>query len=182
MAIPKIDPEIRAEVIAALAKGIPPGEIARTMGDVVSLRTITRIAKEQRASINERAKRLAEQAAPDAPAEDDADDVTPTPEKLRKMIARLWRKSDAAERAGNTTLSTQLARSATDAMNTLLRAEQGALDDADVVRISLADIEKRKARVLKLFAAIAERPLLCEKCSRELSVEYGTGKPPAASA
>lgn len=175
MARPKLDPEIRAEVIKHLDAGVAPGEIARALKGIVSLRMITYIAKERRDSISARAARLAEKSAENAPADaaplEDAS--TTTPEKLRKMIASLWRRADAAERAGNYTQATQLARSATDAMNTLLRAEQSETADADVFKISMREIDTAMFGVRERVRTILERPLLCAECSRALSKKKG---------
>jgi AcrR family transcriptional regulator len=167
--------EYKAAVIEAHAKGATTREIAKAVG--VSHMTVARWIKDAdvKPTIAARAAKI-EAAAADAP-DVPADVVLPerAPEKLRVQIDHAWAMVEVAKRAGDYKSSAQFSKLAAELTNSLLRAERGEVEDADAIRISRREIDEKRAEIMATVKAICDRPLLCAQCSRQLSVDYGTG-------
>jgi DNA invertase Pin-like site-specific DNA recombinase len=175
MARPSKRDQYKAAVIEAHAKGGSTREIAKAAG--VSHMTVSRWIKDADVApaVAARAAALAANVATEPDATDsDADFPEHTPEMLRYQIAEARKRTKASERAGDYKSSTQNAKLVADLTNTLLRAERGETEDADVLKISRREIDQAMARVSARVRAIVERPMLCAHCSRKLSVEFGT--------
>lgn len=165
---------VKAAVIELHAQGGTTREIARAVG--VSHMTVARYIRDAdvKPTIAARAAALAA-SAPESGAPDDGLPHEP-PEMIRRQIAEARKRSAAAERAGDYKSATQNATLEADLTNTLLRAERGKADDADVLRISRREIDETMAQVRARIKSIVDRPLLCEHCSRQLSMDFGTGR------
>jgi hypothetical protein len=115
---------------------------------------------------------------PPAPVADGAAGGT-TLDVLRRQL-KLTLDDCEANRVINPKLAQQLGRDAASLANTIARLEKGEEDDSDQLRFSRRDIDQAMAGLLERIAAAAERckvagGLLCARCSRELSVDLGTG-------
>lgn len=117
------------------------------------------------------------QAAQPPPEPIDTDDTLGT---LRALAKNMLLQA-AAEKLSNPKLSATLTRSASDVLNTIARVEKTTAEAEDVLRLSRKEIAETSAALLERFKAICERPLLCSKCSRALSVEWGEAAEKIAS-
>lgn len=95
-----------------------------------------------------------------------------TLDTLRNLL-RITLKEVAANRVKNPKLSQQLGRDAAAMANTIARLEKGVGDDADVIRISREEVDATSRKLRERIRVTCDRPLLCSKCSRELSLEWG---------
>ncbi len=162
-----VDRDTRAEAIAAARRGIPHTEIARVAG--VQARTIGRwvaeVAKEP-ASTPQPAR---------APEPELPSSALPggTLDTMRQMLADTIAQSKAAKADGNHTAAQRAMANATALANTIARLEKNMADNADELRISRAEIDEARATVRARLTALAERPILCADCGKELSLSYG---------
>ena len=186
MARPRIDDELRAEIVAALDRGMSQSEIYEQFSDVVSLRTVQGIAAETRKKrersastrIQERAESLIANANAGTAESDDRFSDLDNPEKVRAALDAAWKRAAAAERAGDYRSSNAAHKLVADLMILQARMDRIAVADADVVRMSRREIESaRESFLARIVDAIKGRgPALCAKCSRELSFDLATRK------
>jgi hypothetical protein len=94
---------------------------------------------------------------------------------LRAMMNRALKRSAEAEAAGNFASAQRDSRDAAQMAVVLARLTRSEAEDRDVLRISRSEVAALEETLRERFAAILSRPLLCAKCSHDLSVEWGTG-------
>lgn len=116
----------------------------------------------------ERAAQTSEAAPPVA----DSDTLRVLVELQREQI-RLMRES---REVGNLSAAQKFGRDAAGLSNTIARMQKLGQEDADILRISRADIAAARLSFEEKLRALADRPLLCAHCGRALSVEWGEGK------
>lgn len=174
----KADPEIVARALELLELGCSYREAGETLG--VTAPTIQRWKKETAAAPPKPPP--SEPAPADLPAH-----MAPPPAvaalvvgedliaSTRAMVNRMLTRSAASESAGSYASAQRDSRDAANLMIVLARLEKLGADDADVVRVTRADVAKIEESLKERIAAICNRPLLCAECSRALSVRWGTG-------
>jgi hypothetical protein len=64
-------------------------------------------------------------------------------------------------------------KAAAELMPVIARLEKGVAEDADVLRVSRAEITQAMAGVRGRVEAMCARPLLCADCGRKLSLMWG---------
>lgn len=94
---------------------------------------------------------------------------------VRAMMNRALQRSAAAEAAGNYASAQRDSRDAAAMAVVLARLTRSEAEDRDVLRISRAEVAQIEEGLRERIAAVLSRPLLCEDCSRALSVSWGTG-------
>jgi transposase-like protein len=178
---PKPDPAVVARAVEAVRRGGRSlADVAREHG--VSKMTVKRWADaaEPRPDIAERAARIAAAtglgAAPEPPAAPPAADAASDVDTL-EMARRSWReclaRARAAEAEGNHTAAQRSGRDAAAWAVLVARLEKTAAVDADVLRISRAEVDEAMAGIRTRVESIVSRPLLCAHCSRALSASWG---------
>lgn len=95
-----------------------------------------------------------------------------------RTLAQYMYSQAAQERTSNPKLAATMARSAADVLNTIARVEKGQAEAEDLLRITRKQIADAKAGALERFQALCNRAkeaggLLCARCSRQLSIEWG---------
>lgn len=178
------DPDLKAYVVDAVnVKGRASREVSRelkSMGYSYSHMTVARWARQAKeapdpatAPASPLAKAIAERQA--AAAAQPPIDTSDTLKTLRDLAASMLSQA-ALEKLSNPKLSATLTRSASDVLNTIARVEKQTTDDRDVLRVSRKEIDDAWNSMLERYLAICERPLLCARCSRELSIEWGEAR------
>lgn len=104
---------------------------------------------------------------PPAPFQGDAAELT------RAVLGELRAAIDEARVNGNHELFARLVSNLTKQGILLKQLEKGANEDADVVKMSRAEIEKGQEEFLATIAALNARPLLCAHCGAHLSADWG---------
>ncbi len=123
------------------------------------------------------AARQAQQAKTPPPPSATEIDTSDTLGTLRELVKSMFQQA-AAEKLSNPKLSATLTRSASDVLNTIARVEKGQAEAEDLLRISRKQIADARAGALERFKALCDRAqaaggLLCARCSRQLSIEWG---------
>lgn len=121
-------------------------------------------------------------APPPAPTIDPTDTLGTLRELVRSMFVQA-----AAVKLSNPKLSATLTRSASDVLNTIARVEKGQAEAEDLLRITRKQIAEARAGALERFQALCARAqaaggLLCARCSRQLSIEWGEAQSKVAEA
>jgi hypothetical protein len=115
--------------------------------------------------------------APAAPAID-AD--APALEQGRTLIRELRADLERARAISDSQSVQRLSRTIALSLPMVARLESLEAEEKGGVYITKAEIDDARDFVRSRLAAQAERgPLRCSKCSRELSIEWGTAAPPA---
>jgi hypothetical protein len=106
-------------------------------------------------------------------ADVDVDD----PIALVKQLIREQRQAMHDDRAAGTrgTAISSAAAVLEKLTKTLKQLEEGERKTADGITVSAAELARVKASLAERVTAICNRPLMCARCSRELSVFWGTG-------
>jgi hypothetical protein len=180
---PKPDPEIVAEAVRLVRAGSSTRDVAEAIG--VTATTIQRwvaaapppAAPAVPADVQARAARLVERAPATEPDDgpDPLEGVDPNDglAYAKAMRAAAVRNATIARREGNHTAAQRAMRDAANMAPLIARLERDARSDEGVLRLSVADLEQDTQKARELLVAICDRPLLCAKCSRELSAEWG---------
>lgn len=100
---------------------------------------------------------------------------TPAIDTVRELLRDARSQVATASAVGDSQLAQRHTRNAAALASVLARLERVEATDSDVLRISRAEIKEIDESLRERIAAIVSRPLLCEHCSRELSVSWGTG-------
>lgn len=166
------DHELRRQVFALAAEGMSNRAIARAL-DTNHTR-VAAILREGPPPAEMPAHMRPPQpltiAAPN-PAELDA----PALQVVRELLAEARAQFAAASACGDSASAQRYARTAAGLTPVLARLEREDREVDGAVRISPAEAAKTRESVIERIKAICNRPLLCSKCSRELSVFFGTG-------
>ncbi len=178
---PKPDPDVVSAAVSAVRAGASYRDAGEVAG--VTATTVKRwvdaapAAAAVPADVQARARRLVDRAP--------AADVSDGPDPLegvdpndclayaRAMRASQIRNAKIAQREGNHTAAQRNMRDASGMALLIARLERDARDDSGILRLSVAELEQDTAKARELLVAICDRPLLCAKCSRELSAEWG---------
>jgi hypothetical protein len=120
------------------------------------------------------ARRVAVPADPEAA--DDSIDDDPL-RALQKMQAQMQRDAATARAVGNVTAAQRSMTAAAGLAPVIARLLHASKDDASTLRISRVEIAQRRADGIDRVRKILERPLLCAKCSRELSICWAGVEP-----
>lgn len=170
-------PSTEAEILRMAGEGVSHREIARRLGNV-SRTTVARVVKRHAerkpaAAIAERARKVrAHMAPPDPIAPPSAVDASaPAIDQVRALMADARAQLDAATAIGDSITAQRCTRNSAALASVLARLERIEHADSDVLRISRAQIDEAIAGVYARVEAMLDRPLVCAKCSRELSVE-----------
>lgn len=173
----------RALALRLIASGCSQREAARRAD--VSQETVRRWIREERGEIpaSSASRGVAAPTRPPpapAPPPDDAspEDVSDTLAMLRRMMGETRRRAEEAAREGNHTAAQRYGRDVANLLNTIARVEKDTQRDADVLRVSRAEIAAAWAALQERWAAICSRPLHCAGCGRALSVELAKSGPP----
>jgi hypothetical protein len=181
---PKPDPDLVALAVSGIRAGSSYRDVAEVAG--VSAATVKRwvdaaaqapAAPAVPADVQARARRLVERTS--APDVDDGPDplegVDPNDSLAyaRAMRAAAIRNANIARREGNHTAAQRAMRDAAGMAPLIARLERDAREDTGILRLSVAELEQDTLRARERLEAMCERPLLCAKCSRELSAEWG---------
>lgn len=153
-------------------------DVAREAG--VTATTITRwrasAAAAPPADVAARARAIVAGApAPEPELEDPAPPEDDGLAYARWQRRQLLRAAATATREARFDDASKARRDAANMSLLIARLERGATQDADVIRVSRADVDQAMAGVRERVAAILERPLLCAACSRALNVEIVGG-------
>lgn len=138
-------------VAAVLAEGPPPAELPAHMRPAQPL-TIAA-------------------PSPAAAASETPDALT----TVRELLAEARAQFAAASASGDSANAGRYARTASGLMPVLARLEREDREVDGAVRITPAEAAKTRDSLTERIKAICNRTLLCSKCSRELSVFWGTG-------
>jgi hypothetical protein len=155
-------------------------EVAAAAG--VSFASVARWAREAKpdvpADMQARARRLVSRSegAPDrdyGPDPMQGVDESDSLAYAKAQRASMIRASRIAQDEGNHTAAQRALRDASGMSLLIARLERDARTDAEILRLSVSDLEADTAAARELLAAICERPLLCANCSRALSADWG---------
>jgi hypothetical protein len=117
-------------------------------------------------------------AIPEAPAADDETAIDDDPLRaLQKMQAQLQRDATTARAVGNVTAAQRSMTAAAGLAPVIARLLKASKDDASTLRISRQEISQRRADGIDRMRKTLDRPLLCAKCSRELSICWAGVEP-----
>lgn len=168
-------PSTEAEILRMASEGVSHREIARRLGNV-SRTTVARVLKKHAerapaAAVAERAAKLRKQIPPEPPAPAAVDASAPAIDQVRALMADARAQLDAAQAIGDSVTAQRCTRNSAALASVLARLERIEHADSDVLRISRPEIDEAIAGVYARVAAMLDRPLVCAKCSRELSVE-----------
>jgi hypothetical protein len=113
-------------------------------------------------------------------------DPTDTLGSLRELVRSMFEQANA-EKLSNPKLSATLTRSASDVLNTIARVEKGQAEAEDLLRISRRQIAETSESALERFKLLCARAqeaggMLCARCSRQLSIEWGEAHAKVAEA
>ncbi len=187
MAAKSPDPEVVQQARELVAAGCSLREAAKVLGTTAPTikRWIERpaeldaVASEPppaRASSAPPAAALpAHMFTPDAPplvALNADDPIGLVKQLIRELHAQIH--ADRVAGARGVTVSSSIA-TLEKLTKTLKQLEEGERKTADGITVSAAELARVKASLAERVTAICNRPLMCARCSRELSVFYGTG-------
>lgn len=145
--------------------------VKRYGGGKVISRTVAPAAK---------ARAEARAAEPEPSDEPDADPAEAGDDDLVASLLRLQKEmhdeARASKRLGNMTAAQRGLKAVADLAPLIARLKRAAKDDRDVLRVSRSEIDRAHADHRERLHKLLDRPLLCAKCGRELSVEWGHGK------
>lgn len=168
-----IDPDFRRRVFALHEEGLSNRAIGRALDS-----NHTRVA----AILREPPPPPAELPAHMRPAQpatmaalNPAESDAPALQVVRELLAEARAQFTAATASGDSASAQRYARTAAGLTPVLARLEREDREDDGAVRISLAEAAKIQDSMNERIKAVCNRPLLCAKCSRELSVFWGTG-------
>lgn len=103
-------------------------------------------------------------------------------ESTLEQVKALYRdnlvRAEAASRAGHFVVAQRMSKAAVDLVPTIARIEKAHKEDDDTLHFSKEECESQMLAVQERFKKMAARPLLCSACSRQLSVDYGSGAKP----
>lgn len=99
-----------------------------------------------------------------------------------RMLLESFMADAHRERGGNPRLATTLAKSAAEVLDQIRKIEASKAEDLSNLKISRAAIAEAARQKLELFKTICARPLLCSRCSRELSIAWGEAHEKVAEA
>lgn len=166
------DLETRRRVFQLAEEGLSTRAIARVVGS--SHTTVARMLREPApppAELPAHMRPLEPLAIPPGTQSPEA----PALVVVRELLAEARAQFAAASACGDSAGAQRYARTASGLMPVLARLEREDRDVDGAVRISPAEAAKTRDAMLSRIKAICNRPLLCAKCSRELSVFWGTG-------
>jgi formiminotetrahydrofolate cyclodeaminase len=147
--------------------------VSNAIGETISHVTIRRWVKE--AELRGDVEVEAHDSEP-PPEEEQAEAIEgDTLAVTREMMARALRRATNAEKSGNYTAAQRAGRDAADLAKVVARLERLKGEDGDAVHISRGAVAELMSTVRARVEAILERPLLCAHCSRQLSIDWGTG-------
>jgi hypothetical protein len=95
-------------------------------------------------------------------------------ERAKAMQAELFANAAEAKAVGNYTAAQRSMRDAANLAPIIARLERAESGDADVLRVSRADIEAAMASHRSKVKALCARPLLCAHCGRALSLDWAS--------
>jgi hypothetical protein len=119
------------------------------------------------------AKPAEETAADEAPLEINPADLVAS---QQSMINTLLKLADDAKKVGNVTAAQRAMRDAQGAMTVLARLKRDLSGDADVLKISRAEIDDAMASVTARAWQLTQRPFVCQECGRKVSIAWGEYK------
>jgi hypothetical protein len=103
------------------------------------------------------------------------EDISDPIELVRQLIREQRAAIQADRLSGNTRGAASNAATLERLVKSLKQMESTAKDDGDGIRVSNAELARVRASLAERVTAICNRPLMCARCSRELSVFWGTG-------
>lgn len=167
-----IDPDFRRRVFALHDEGLSNRAIGRALdSNHTRVAAILREPAPPPADLPAHMRPATTTAAAPNPAELDA----PALQVVRELLAEARAQFAAASARGDSASAQRYARTAAGLTPVLARLEREDRDEDGAVRISQAEAAKIQDSLTERIQAICNRPLLCPKCSRELSVFWGTG-------
>jgi hypothetical protein len=113
-------------------------------------------------------------------------DPTDTLGTMRELVRGMFEQA-AAEKLSNPKLAAAYTRSASEVLNTIARVEKGQAEAEDLLRISRRQIAETSDAALERFKLLCARAqeaggMLCARCSRQLSIEWGEAHAKVAEA
>ena len=96
-------------------------------------------------------------------------------ELVRQLICEQHAAIQADRQSGNMRGAASNAATLERLVKSLKQLEQANTADADVLKVSRADVARVREDLRGRVTAICNRPLLCSECARALSVRWGTG-------
>jgi hypothetical protein len=156
-----------AEIRALHASGFSARALARQIG--CSHTTVQNVLRAGAAA-----------APPPSPPGDAEEFPSGAPDDLldfaRQMMRDSQRLASDARGVGNFAAAQKASRDSAAYLVIIARLQKAKGEDGDVVRVPRAAIADMMGTIRARVEAILDRPLLCAHCSRELSIEWGTGK------
>lgn len=110
-------------------------------------------------------------------AEAPAEVVDPNEDAItytRRLLRSAQERGRKAELRKDHVTAQRCGRDAADLVVVLARLEKVAQADENVLRISLAEIEKAKADVMQKAIVVCSRPLTCSECGKRLRIKAAT--------
>jgi len=99
---------------------------------------------------------------------------------VRGLVEPLRAAYEAATAAGEDRAAAYVARTIAPMLPVLARLEKQAAESADVLRISMAEIDAARLAYRERVARLLEQPLTCAECGRRLRVAWVEGAEPQA--
>jgi hypothetical protein len=166
------DLETRRQVFQLSEEGLSTRAIARVVG--TSHTTVARVLREPPPPPAELPAHMAPSAPLVIPLDASSSDA-PALVVVRELLAEARAQFAAASACGDSASAQRYARTAAGLTPVLARLEREDREVDGAVRISPGDAAKTRDAMFERIKSICNRPLLCAKCSRELSVFWGTG-------
>lgn len=118
-----------------------------------------------------------EAPAPEAPApESPAPTATHALTEIRALVDGAKRDVAEARAIGDVRTQQHATRTVATLMPVLARVEREAASRGDDIVFSRADIEQAEASLRARLEALAQRPLTCARCARELAIDAGEAR------
>ena len=169
-----IDDDFRRRVFALAAEGLTNRAIGRALGS--NHTTVAKVLANP-APLKAPAPLPAHMSPPPALAMAPLDTPdAPALQVVRELLAQAREQFARATQAGDSNGAQRYARTAAGLTPVLARLERAEQDASDAIVVSRAECERIEESLTERIKGVCNRPLLCSKCSRELSVSWGTGK------
>lgn len=179
-AVDPIPDEVRAATVQTVREVI--AELARTIGatpDEVIEWLTPAPAPVAHADLLAQVRASAEAATASAVEPNESDDDNDDPIEFMKRAMRDFKKvAKDMKRAGDSSQAVSAMRAVADMSNNVMRIEERRREreGVDGIVLTQAQVDEARDEIRARIAGLAERPLLCAACNRELSIEFGETK------
>jgi len=164
------DNEFRARVFALAAEGLSHRAIGRALDS--NHVTVAKVLREPPPLAGMPAH-CSPPPPPATPGTDSPD--APALQVVRELLAEARNQFALTSASGDSASAQRYARTAAGLTPVLARLEREDRDAVGGIQVSADEIKKARTSIAERVAAIRNRPLLCSRCSRTLSVFWGTG-------